>query len=167
MKPMIIYMTRKEEKTEESFSPQNKCFCPRSLCVFFFTFNTLISHVRTNSWWKWEKFSTGAAAKLSLEWHKLIELMVWTSKNPVKPFQEKKKKTPVGFFSVVHECAGATLALADRTPLRSPAAARMKRILGADTRWQELMWSSTSVTAFISYAVPLIPRLGDISDTLF
>lgn len=35
-------------------------------------------------------------------------------------------------------------------PPQVPAAARMRRILQVDTRWQELMWSSTSVTAFIS-----------------
>lgn len=45
----------------------------------FLTFNTLISHVRTNPRLKLEKFSTGAAAKLGAEWQQLIELMARVS----------------------------------------------------------------------------------------
>lgn len=63
-------------------------------------------------------------------------------------------------LSMVQECAEAVPAPADRTPLRSPAAARMKRIVWVDTQWQELMRSSTSVTAFISYTTAIDSLAG-------
>lgn len=63
-------------------------------------------------------------------------------------------------LSMVQECAEAMPAPADRTPLRSPAAARMKRIVWVDTQWQELMRSSTSVTAFISYTTAIDSLAG-------
>lgn len=63
-------------------------------------------------------------------------------------------------LSMVQECAGAVPAPADRTPLRSAAAARMKRIVWVDTQWQELMRSSTSVTAFISYTTAIDSLAG-------
>lgn len=128
----------------------------------FLTFNTLISHVRTNPHLKWEKFSIGAAAQLSPEWHKLIELMVWVSEALQASMGSQPQRAVRG--SVV--CRGH-VGFSWQGPPEVPATARMKRILWVDTRWQELMWSSTSVTAFISYAMPLIPWSGDISDTVF
>lgn len=55
--------------------PLSEIFFP---CLFL-TFNTLISHVRTNPHLKLEKFSSGAAAEIGAEWQQLIELMVWVS----------------------------------------------------------------------------------------
>lgn len=73
-----------------------------------FVSNTWTSHMTTNTHFKWEKFFTDAAAKLTswLSW--LCECL------PCKPFWER----PYG-FSMVQECARATLASSDRTPLRS------------------------------------------------
>lgn len=68
--------------------------------------------------------------------------------------QPLQAEAPDG-LSMVQECAGAVPAPADRTPLRSAAAARMKRIVWVDTQWQGLMQSSTSVTAFISYTTAI------------
>lgn len=61
-------------------------------CLFL-TFNTLISHVRTNPHLKLEKFSSGAAAEIGAEWQQLIELMVWVSEG----LQAFSRKPPMGF----------------------------------------------------------------------
>lgn len=111
----IINVTRSERKGK-SYNSTHKIttLCPISLNLSLcLTFNTLISHVRTSPRWKWEKFSTGAAAKAQsrvarVDWADGVSVE-W-SREPF--FQEK---APVG-LSMVQECAGATPASADRAP---------------------------------------------------
>lgn len=162
----IINVTRSERKGK-SYNSTHKIttLCPISLNLSLcLTFNTLISHVRTSPRWKWEKFSTGAAAKAQSR----VARVDWADGVSVEWSREPFfKKRPQWGFPWFRSVPGPRRLQLTGPPLRSAAAASMKRILRVDTRWQELMWSSTSVTAFISYAMPLIPWLGDISDTLF
>lgn len=157
---LVINVTRKERK--KSCNSLCKTHFPTLNFSLFLTFNTLISHVRTNPRLKWEKFSTGAAAKAlsgvaQVDW--VDGESVWS---PVSLFEKRPQRA----FHGSGVCRGHA-GFSWQGPPQVLAAARMKRIFWVDTRWQELMWSSTSVTAFISYATPLIPRPGDISDTVF
>lgn len=86
------------------------------------------------------------------------QLLVWSATSwliwwceclkPWKPFFFPRKG-PQWAFRGSRACRGHA-GFSWQGPPQVPAAARMRRILQVDTRWQELMWSSTSVTAFIS-----------------
>lgn len=142
--------------------PQNES--PLSFINFVFCCQlsqTLISHVRTSPCLEMGKVlhwccSNARPRVTHVYWAE--GLSVWS---PVSLF---KTRTPWAFHGS-GVCRGPGFSWQD--PPQVPVAARVKRMLWAETQWQELMCSSTSVTAFISNVMWLIPWPGDISDTLF
>lgn len=156
----IINVIRIERRSGSP--PQNES--PLSCINFVFCCQlsqTLISLVRTNPCLEMGQVlqwcSSNAQPRVAhVYWAE--GLCVWS---PVSLF---KTRTPRAFHGS-GVCRGPGFSWQD--PPQVPVAARVKRMLWVETQWQELMCSSTSVTAFISHATWLIPWLGDIRDTLF